>query len=184
MLYEACALADEVGGHHETEPAVLDEPAPTHADVPVPEDYEATRGFLEHNPELVDLGIQMVMDAAGTACERSTAQGIIDHLQDMLDGAHGAPVAMSEPVLELPGGQALAIKLEARRGSARLLTEDSISAVEERLFAAIDDYVQVMDEELGYNVPLYVLRRQVDDLVGSAFAQFEADQKAEEDLRS
>ena len=26
----------------------------------------------------------MVMDAAGASCERSTAQGVIDHLQDML----------------------------------------------------------------------------------------------------
>tara|TARA_B100001123_G_scaffold393622_1_gene473746 strand:+ start:3800 stop:4051 length:252 start_codon:yes stop_codon:yes gene_type:complete len=67
---------------------------------------------------------------------------------------------------------------------ARLLTEDSINAAEDRLFAAIDDFVQVVDEELGYDVPLHVLRRQVDDVVGSAFAQFEADQKAEDDLRS
>ncbi len=67
---------------------------------------------------------------------------------------------------------------------ARLLTEDSINAAEDRLFAAIDDFVQVVDEELGYDVPLHVLRRQVDDVVGSAFAQFEADQKAEDSLRS
>ena len=67
---------------------------------------------------------------------------------------------------------------------SRLLLEDSISRVEEQLFNALDEYVQVMDEELGYDVPLHALRRQVDDLVGSAFAQFEADQKAEDDLRS
>ena len=35
----------------------------------------------------------MVMDLAGTSCERSTAQGIIDHLQDMLDG----PVEQQDP---------------------------------------------------------------------------------------
>ena len=66
----------------------------------------------------------------------------------------------------------------------RLLLEDSIARVETQLFTALDEYVQVMDEELGYNVPLYVLRRQVDDIVGSAFDQFEADQKSEDNLRS
>ena len=35
------------------------------------------------------------MDMAGTSCERSTAQGVIDHLQDMLDG--GAQEALSLP---------------------------------------------------------------------------------------
>lgn len=66
---------------------------------------------------------------------------------------------------------------------SRLLLEDSISRVEEQLFNALDEYVQVMDEELGYDVPLHVLRRQVNDLVGSAFAQFEVDQKEEGNSR-
>lgn len=91
-LYEACALAEE-------EPStasdltqllpVTDQEGPADhysAEVPVPEDYDSTRDFLEQNPELVDLGLSIVMDAAGTSCERSTAQGIIDHLQDMLHG--------------------------------------------------------------------------------------------------
>jgi hypothetical protein len=60
------------------------------ADVPVPEDYDKTRDFLEQNADIVDLGLSMVMGMAGTGCERSTAQGIIDHLQAMLDGG---PVA-------------------------------------------------------------------------------------------
>ena len=54
---------------------------PTDA-VPVPEDYNVVRDMLEQNPEIVDLGISAVMDMAGTGCERSTAQGVIDHLQD------------------------------------------------------------------------------------------------------
>jgi len=40
--------------------------------------------MLEQNPDIVDLGISMVMDLAGTSCERSTAQGIIDHLQGLV----------------------------------------------------------------------------------------------------
>ena len=92
-LYEACALAEE----EPAGPASIDqlaqlvaapeeEAASDHfsAEVPVPEDYDATRDLLEQNPEIVDLGISIVMDAAGTSCERSTAQGIIDHLQDMV----------------------------------------------------------------------------------------------------
>jgi len=71
-----------------------DEPT---VDVPVPQDYEAVRGLLEQNPDLVSLAIQMVMDAAGTGCERSSAQAIIDHLQDMLGNraAAAAPSPMS-----------------------------------------------------------------------------------------
>ena len=95
IIREACDLATgelEAAGH--TPPY---EDAPT-ADVPVPADYEATRSFMETNPEIVDLGLSMVMDAAGTSCERSTAQGIIDHLQGML----GAPEKkQAVPALDL-----------------------------------------------------------------------------------
>ena len=79
IIREACDLAAaelEAAGHT----------PPYDADVPVPAEYEAVRSFMQGNPEIVDLGLSMVMDAAGTSCERSTAQGIIDHLQDMLDG--------------------------------------------------------------------------------------------------
>jgi len=76
------------------------------------------------------------------------------------------------------------LKRIIKEEKTRLLTEDSINAAEDRLFAAIDDFVQVVDEELGYDVPLHVLRHQVDDVVGMAFAQFKADQKAEDSLRS
>ena len=54
------------------------------ASVPVPADYEAARDFLEMNPETSKIGIAMVMKYAGTACERSTAQAMVDHLSDML----------------------------------------------------------------------------------------------------
>jgi len=57
----------------------------TTPDVPVPEDYNAVRDMLEQSPEIVNMAIAHVMDMAGTQCERSTAQGIIDHLQQMVE---------------------------------------------------------------------------------------------------
>jgi hypothetical protein len=69
-------------------------------DVPSPEDYEMTRQMLDQNQELVDLGLSMVMDMAGTSCERSTAQAIIDHLQDMLDGGADSQSAEA-PVVDM-----------------------------------------------------------------------------------
>jgi hypothetical protein len=84
IVRESCALSDapsEVGLELSTGP-----------DVPSPEDYSAVRSLLDQNPELIDLGLSMVMDAAGASCERSTAQGVIDHLQDMLSAeADDAP---------------------------------------------------------------------------------------------
>ena len=75
-------------------------------EVPVPEDYQAARGFLDMNPELTDMGIQMVMDSAGTSCERSTAQALVDHLGDLLGDAQEIealdPTAFETAVL--PGG--------------------------------------------------------------------------------
>jgi hypothetical protein len=73
---------------------------------------------------------------------------------------------------------------ESTRNRGRLLTEDSIMRVEEQLFTAIDEFVQVMDEELGYDVPLDQLKAEVLNMVDGAFEQFERDQKDEDDLRS
>ena len=56
------------------------------AAVPVPEDYDAVRDLLDQNPDLIDMGVNLVMQMAGTSCERSTTQAVIDHLQSMLDG--------------------------------------------------------------------------------------------------
>ena len=71
------------------EPAleIPEAPAAEAASVPVPEDYQAVRGFLDMNPELTDVAIQQVMDVVGTSCERSTAQAIVDHLQELLGTA-------------------------------------------------------------------------------------------------
>ena len=54
--------------------------------VPVPEDYNRVRDFLEITPGMNDLTIDSVKKVAKTGCERSTAQGIIDHLKDKLHG--------------------------------------------------------------------------------------------------
>ena len=84
IIREACSLVDHAPEAPEiSEPAVLQ---PVVSDVPSPEDYETVRNMLAQNPEMMETGISMVMDTAGTSCERSTAQAIIDHLQDMLHG--------------------------------------------------------------------------------------------------
>jgi len=57
------------------------------ANVPVPEDYQATRNFLDQNPDMIDLALQGIMDAVGSGCQRSTAQAVVDHMQDMLLGS-------------------------------------------------------------------------------------------------
>ena len=74
IISEACAL-ESMPTHSE---------AHTVVDIPVPEDYNAVRSFLAGNPDIVDLGLGLMMDMAGTSCERSTAQGVIDHLKEML----------------------------------------------------------------------------------------------------
>ena len=84
IIKEACGLAaDEPEQHAGIEVSQIPEPMVTD-EVPVPADYDTVREMLEQNPDIVDLGISMVMDLAGTSCERSTAQGIIDHLQGMV----------------------------------------------------------------------------------------------------
>lgn len=73
------------------EPAPEMAPGPTEYSpgnsVPVPEDYQAVRNFLDQNPDMVDLALQGIMDSAGTACQRSTAQAIVDHMQELLAGS-------------------------------------------------------------------------------------------------
>ena len=80
-MNEACGLgtAEELSP---TLPAALP-PAVVADSVPVPEDYSKVRDFLEVTPPQ-NLTISAVKQAAGTGCERSTAQGIIDHLKDRM----------------------------------------------------------------------------------------------------
>ena len=86
IIKEACDL----GGGDSAQG--VNAPADHYSDeVPVPEDYDRVRDFLGQNSDVVDLGISMVMDAAGTGCERSTAQGIIDHLKDIVQGPQEDP---------------------------------------------------------------------------------------------
>jgi|TARA_R110001599_G_scaffold97071_3_gene250415 hypothetical protein len=93
IIRESCGLGqeDHVAELPEMLPAAAEAPTDT---VPVPEDYNMVRDTLEQNPEIVDLGISAVMDMVGTGCERSTAQGIIDHLQDMVAIESGAAVEL------------------------------------------------------------------------------------------
>ena len=70
-------------------------------EVPSAEDYDRVRDFLNQNEDIVDLGISMMMDLAGTHCERSTAQAIIDHLKGKVSGhtSHKAPKSHHEPMM-------------------------------------------------------------------------------------
>lgn len=61
------------------------------SNVPVPEDYQATRNFLDQNPDMIDMALQGIMDAVGSGCQRSTAQAVVDHMQDMLLGTGEEP---------------------------------------------------------------------------------------------
>lgn len=54
-------------------------------DVPVPEEYDAVRDLMTSNPDAVNMGVSTVMDMAGTSCQRSSIQAIVDHLQGLLD---------------------------------------------------------------------------------------------------
>ena len=68
------------------------------------------------------------------------------------------------------------LRLIIKEEKVRLLTEDSIQGVEERLHTAIDEYVMVMDEELGYDIPLEQLKAEVLNMVDGVFEQLERDQ--------
>ena len=87
LINEACGLAAGSPAPSHTDNLQVELPAvePT-SSIPVPADYDHVRDLLEQSPDIVDLAINTVMEMAGTSCERSTAQGIIDHLQDMIRG--------------------------------------------------------------------------------------------------
>jgi hypothetical protein len=116
IIKEACELAAEDQIDTVSLPAA-------NSSIPVPEDYDAARYLLEQNPELVDMGIDIVMSTAGTSCERSTVQAMIDHLQDMLQGKESLDVvdlddlgdefSFTGDVGELPGEEAFGIGYEA-----------------------------------------------------------------------
>ena len=99
IIREACALS---GGDPSEQVHGAEAPADHYSsEVPSPEDYDRVRDFLSQNSDIVDLGISMVMDAAGTGCERSTAQGIIDHLKEKVGShaGHGAHKTHREPMM-------------------------------------------------------------------------------------
>jgi len=94
LIKESCGLdAAPAAAAPEMMPAAVQPPTDV---VPVPEDYNMVRDMLEQNPEIVDLGISTVMDMVGTGCERSTAQGIIDHLQEIVLGAAPAEAEVEQ----------------------------------------------------------------------------------------
>ena len=94
IIREACALGDH--GQKDAGAAHAMDPSGPMPGVPSPQDYDAVRGFMQSNPDLVDLGIGLVMDMVGVSCERSTAQAIIDHLQGMLGASKEDDVMFPE----------------------------------------------------------------------------------------
>jgi hypothetical protein len=111
IIKEACGL-DQAPVAKLPEIIPADDAVIADPDVPSPQDYEIARQTLDQSPELVDMGISMVMDLAGTSCERSTAQAIIDHLQEMLDGVED-DFSFTGDVGELSGDEAFGIGYEA-----------------------------------------------------------------------
>lgn len=82
IIREACGLSSDETSH---EVEGIDNPADHYSPlVPSPEDYDRVRDFLRSNENIVELGINTVMDSAGAGCERSTAQAIIDHLRTVV----------------------------------------------------------------------------------------------------
>ncbi len=83
-------------------------------DVPVPGDYDAVRDLLDRNSGLVDLALSFVMIKAGTSCEKSSAQAIIDHLQDKVSGNVVEKAAEWEAD-GMPGADILNLKKEYKK---------------------------------------------------------------------
>jgi len=108
LIKESCELGSAPAqALPEMMPAAVEPPTDS---VPVPEDYNMVRDMLEQNPGIVDMGISAVMDMVGTGCERSTAQGIIDHLQDMVSNSSSGEEVSVEKVPSLPVGDMEMIK--------------------------------------------------------------------------
>ena len=134
LVREACGLDPQ----QPAEAAPLAAPPGPEAEVPVPEDYQATRNFLDQNPDLFDMAIGSVMSAVGAGCERSTAQAIVDHMKDMLGSGQQQPEAMP---LELPmmmpenAEKALRRRLRKMMKESMELTADSPGVLSVRLLS-------------------------------------------------
>ena len=106
IIQESCSLETPTMSSMDTTDVQSINSSNIMVDIPVPEDYEKARKMMEQNPELVDIGINMVMELAGTSCERSTAQAIIDHLYDMLYTDEGQEeFSFIGDTTELPGDE-------------------------------------------------------------------------------
>jgi len=57
-----------------------------------PESYQKVRMFLQANPDLIDMAIDVLMKMSGSTCPSSTRQAIFDHLSDLVSGMddHGS----------------------------------------------------------------------------------------------
>jgi uncharacterized protein YneF (UPF0154 family) len=51
-----------------------------HTNIPHPDDYHLVRSFLEDNPDIVEFGVKLLMQMAGSTCPVSTRQAVADHM--------------------------------------------------------------------------------------------------------
>ena len=56
-----------------------------------------------------------------------------------------------------------------REEKTRLLNEGSLQGAEERLFLALDEYIMMLDESMGYDVPEDVLKGELYNFVDGMF---------------
>jgi len=58
------------------------------------------------------------------------------------------------------------IKEEKRKLLAEQGNEQHLYEAEQRLREALDEFIMVYDEHLGYGVEMHTIRRRIDDVVG------------------
>ena len=66
---------------------------------------------------------------------------------------------------------------------ARLLKESTRQAAEERLTNALQEYVSILDEDMGYDIPLDHLKAEVMNIVDGHFQFLEDYQKNPENYQ-
>ena len=99
---EQWAISENIAFHRGSEDDVLQRVVEAHRKMNSDVVVEITGDCPLLDPEIIDMGISAVMDLAGTGCERSTAQGVIDHLQDMVLGAAPQEVEVEQvPMLPI-----------------------------------------------------------------------------------
>jgi len=107
IINEACDLSSQNMEHDNVQIDQLDHD--NTPNVPSPDDYKLVRETLNQMTEIIDLAIHAIMKSSGASCERSTAQAIIDHLQDKLDNIN-VKIDDKDEVVNMPSHDMFMIK--------------------------------------------------------------------------